>query len=146
VPVDYVVEAAWHVARTEGAAGKTFHLVDPAPLSVRAVFDAVADHAHTEKPRGRIPRPLARAVLRTPGLSRLGRGPLAFVDMIDHAVHYDQANTAHALAHTGVHCPPLMDYLPVLVRYVLETTQSERAERTRVPAEPDEVSDPLDNA
>lgn len=146
VPVDYAVEAAWHVARDEAAAGKTFHIVDPAPVSARAVFEAVAEHAHTQKPRGHIPRRLARAVLRTPGLSRLGRGPLAFVDMIDHAVHYDQANTAHALAHTGVHCPPLMDYLPVLVRYVLETTQSERAERTRVPAEPDEVSDPLDNA
>jgi len=143
VPVDYVVEAAWHVARTEGAAGKTFHLVDPAPLSVRAVFDAVADHAHTEKPRGRIPRSLARAVLRTPGLSRLGRGPLAFVDIIDHTVHYDQTNTANALARTAVRCPSLADYLPVLVRYVLETTQADRAQL--VP-EPDEVSDPLDEA
>ena len=68
VPIDYVIDAAWHVARSDDAAGKTFHLVDPAPLSARAVFEGVAEHAKTEKPRGHIPRPLARAVLRTPGL------------------------------------------------------------------------------
>lgn len=138
VPIDYVVEAAWHVARSETAAGKTFHLVDPAPLSARAVFESVAEHAHTEPPRGHIPRPLARAVLRTPGLSRLGRGPLAFVDVIDHAVHYDQTNTARALAGTMLRCPSLAEYLPVLVRYVLDVT------RGALPAELDEVNDPLD--
>jgi len=133
-----VVEAAWHVARGETAAGKTFHLVDPAPLSARTVFEGVAEHAHTEKPRGHIPRPLARAVLRTSGLARLGRGPLAFVDVLDHTVHYDQTNTAQALAGTQLRCPPLADYLPVLVRYVLDVT------RGTLPAEVDDVSDPLD--
>jgi hypothetical protein len=141
VPIDYVVEAAWHVARGEAAAGKTFHLVDPAPLSARAVFEGVAEHAHTEKPRGHIPRPLARAVLRTPGLSRLGRGPLAFLDVLDHAVHYDATNTAQALAGTAVRCPPLAAYLPVLVRYVLDVTRE-----TLPAAEVEDVSDPLDEA
>ena len=84
VPIDYVVEAAWHAARSAGAAGKTFHLVDPNPLTARAVFEGVAAHANTALPRGSIPRPLARAVLRTPGLARLGRGPLAFLDLLDH--------------------------------------------------------------
>jgi dephospho-CoA kinase len=139
VPIDYVVQAAWQVARGETAAGKTFHLVDPAPMSARAVFEAVAEHANTEKPRGHIPRPLARAVLRTPGLAKLGRGPLAFVDMIDHAVHYDQTNTTQALARTQLRCPPLADYLPVLVRYVLDLTRAE------LPAERDEITDPLDD-
>ena len=137
VPIDYVIEAAWHVARSEGAAGKTFHLVDPSPMSARAVFEGVAEHAHTEKPRGHIPRPLARAVLRTPGLSRLGRGPLAFVDVLDHPVTYDQANTTSALAGTTLRCPPLADYLPVLVRHVLDVSRPSAGV-------PDDVSDPLD--
>jgi thioester reductase-like protein len=120
VPIDYVVDAAWQVARSDGAAGKTFHLVDPEPMAARAVFEAVADIAGTEKPRGHIPRPLARAVFKTPGVSRLARGPLALVDMLDHAVRYDATNTARALAHTGVRCPPLADYLGALVRHVLD--------------------------
>jgi dephospho-CoA kinase len=137
VPIDYVIDAAWQIARHEAAAGKTFHIVDPAPMSARAVFEGVAEHAQTEKPRGHIPRPLARAVLRTPGLSRLGRGPLAFVDVLDHPVTYDQTNTASVLGTTSVRCPPLADYLPVLVRYVLDVSRAPRVVH-------EDISDPLD--
>ncbi len=139
VPIDYVIDAAWQAARSIGAAGKTFHIVDPNPLTARAVFEGVAEHANTEKPRGHIPRPLARAVLRTPGLSRLGKGPLAFLDMLDRPIHYDQTNTAHALAGTTVRCPSLSDYLPTLVRYVLDVS------RVPLPDDDDSVSDPLDS-
>ena len=139
VPIDYVIEAAWQVAHSQGAAGKTFHLVDPQPMSARDVFEGVAEHAKTEKPRGHIPRPLARAVLRTPGLARLGRGPLTFLDMIEQTVHYDQTNTAQALAGTTIRCPALADYLPVLVRHVLDVA------RAPVGLEHgDEIADPLD--
>lgn len=137
VPIDYVIDAAWQISRHEAAAGKTFHIVDPAPMSARAVFEGVAEHAKTEKPRGHIPRPLARAVLRTPGLSRLGKGPLAFVDVLDHPVTYDQTNTASVLAQTSLRCPALADYLPVLVRYVLDVSRSPEVVH-------EDVSDPLD--
>lgn len=140
VPIDYVVEAAWQVGRHAESAGRTFHLVDPAPQIVREVLDAVADHAGTERPRGRIPRAIARAVLRTPGLARLGRGPLAFLDQLDHTVHYDQTNTARALAGSGLACPPVADYLGALVRHV----RSVRAAPPRAPTDADlDTSDPL---
>jgi nucleoside-diphosphate-sugar epimerase len=140
VPIDYVIDAAWHIGRQEASASKTFHLVDPNPLTARAVFDSVAEHAHTEKPRGHIPGPIARAVLKTPGLSRLGRGPLAFVDVLDHVVHYDQTNTTQALSGSRIVCPPLPDYLGTLVRHVIDVTK---------PGEPpirpssDDIPDPL---
>ncbi|MEO8705059.1 MAG: dephospho-CoA kinase [Kofleriaceae bacterium] len=142
VPIDYVIDAAWHIGRHESAAGKTFHIVDPAPLTARQVFDSVAEHAHTEKPRGHIPGPLARAFLKTPGLARLGRGPRAFVDLLDHVVHYDQSNTAQALAGTTLRCPSLPDYLAVLVRHVLDVTKAVPDETVRVHVD-DEISDPL---
>ncbi len=140
VPIDYVIDAAWHIGRQEASAGKTFHLVDPAPLTARAVFDGVAEHANTEKPRGHIPGPIARAVLKTPGLSRLGRGPLAFMDLLEHVVHYDQTNTIQALAGSRIICPPLPDYLGSLVRHVLDVTKSHEP-ATR--ASSDDISDPL---
>jgi thioester reductase-like protein len=140
VPIDYVIEAAWHAARAHGAAGKTFHLVDPSPMTTREVFERVAEAARTEKPRGHIPRPLARAVLRTPGLARLGRGPLAFLELQDHQVHYDQTNTAQALAGKGVHCPVLDDYLPQLVRYVQDVARLAPPSETEL----EDAADPLD--
>jgi len=124
VPIDYVIDAAWHIGRLERAAGKTFHIVDPQPLPAREVFEKVAEHANTEKPRGSIPRPLARAVLKTPGLARLGRGPLAFVDILDRAVHYDQTNTIAALSGARIVCPSLPEYLGTLVRHVLDVTKA----------------------
>ncbi len=135
VPIDYVIDAAYRIGRNERAAGKTFHIVDPDPLDARSVFEGVAAHANTEKPRGHIPRPIARAVLGLPGLSRLGKGPLALVDVLGHTVHYDQTNTAQALAGSTLRCPPLADYLPVLVRYVLDVARGKRVI--------DEVPDPL---
>ena len=123
VPIDYVIDAAHAIAHSPASAGKTFHLVDPNPLSARAVFEGVASHANTAIPRGSIPRALARAVLRTPGLARLSRGPLAFLDILDHTVHYDQRNTANALASSTLRCPPLADYLPVLVDHMLVMTR-----------------------
>ncbi len=140
VPIDYVIDAAWHIGRQEHSAGKTFHLIDPHPLTARKVFDGVAEHAHTEKPRGSIPGALARAVLKTPGLARLGRGPLAFVDLLDHAVHYDQTNTLNALSGSRLTCPPLADYLGALVKYVLEVSkQGEPAPRLSS----EDILDPL---
>jgi dephospho-CoA kinase len=141
VPIDYVVEAAWQVARRADAAGRTFHLTDPAPLLAREVFALVAAHAHTEPPRGFIPRGLARAVLRAPGLARRGRGPLAMLDLLEHRVRYDRHHTEAALAGTGVTCPPLRAYLPTLVSYML-------AHAPRPPGRSgggggDEASDPL---
>ena len=59
--------------------------------------------------------------------------------MIDHTVHYDQTNTAQALAGTTIRCPSLGDYLPALVQHVLDVS---RAPAT--PQELDEVADPLD--
>ncbi|MBC7977317.1 MAG: hypothetical protein H7138_20260, partial [Myxococcales bacterium] len=79
------------------------------------------------------------------GLARLGRGPLALVDVLGHAVHYDQTHTAQALAGSGVRCPPLAEYLPVLVRYVLDVTRGTTTPTVPVTEDAD-VHDPLDEA
>jgi len=87
---DYVVEG--RVARSRAARprrARRFHLVDPAPLSGGArVFEAVARaRPHREAARPHPAAAGARGCCAHRGLSRLGRGPLAFVDVLDHAVH-----------------------------------------------------------
>jgi uncharacterized protein YbjT (DUF2867 family) len=42
VPVDFVVEATWVLARNPDAVGKTVHLVDPNPMSARRVYELIA--------------------------------------------------------------------------------------------------------
>jgi dephospho-CoA kinase len=118
VPIDYVIEAAHRLTLDERAAGQTFHLTDPEPLKARRVFELVAEHARTEKPRASLAGGLTRVLLNAPGLDRLARGPLAFLDSFDLPVYYDRTNTDQVLG--DLPCPRLDTYLANLVHYVLD--------------------------
>lgn len=140
VPIDYVIRAGYQLSIDERAAGRTFHLTDPNPLSARRVYDLVAEL--TEQPGGRslLPSGVARTLLRAPGLDRLTRAPKALLESLDHQCFY---NSRHALAllrdaDDEIVCPPFDDYAAVLVQYVREA-QSAREHRLD-----DEVFDPFD--
>ncbi len=138
-PVDYVVDAAWALSLDPRAAGKTFHVTDPNPLPARKVYELVAEHSHTASPRGFIPGRLVQSLLRAPGIERLARGPLSFLESFDHQVFYNTRNTSDLLAGTGVACPPFDTYVAELVRYVRD------AHALKKPAKPDDdVFDPFD--
>jgi thioester reductase-like protein len=120
VPIDFVVDAATVLSRDPRAAGGTFHLTDPCPFSARTVYELVAERADRKAPRGVIPTGLLRSFLRAPGLERLTRAPLAFLEAFNHLAVY---NCRHALAlldDAGVHCPPFDSYVDALVRFVKE--------------------------
>ncbi len=55
VPVDYVVSAVWHLSRDPRGAGRTFHLVDPNPMSARRVYELIAEKANRKLPRFSLP-------------------------------------------------------------------------------------------
>jgi thioester reductase-like protein len=138
VPIDYVIDAAYLLSRTETAVSKTFHLVDPCPLSARSVYQLVAERAHRKPPRGVLPPAIARALLKLPGLSRLGPSPHTMLEGFTHNVYYNCRNALDALRHEDVWCPPFETYVDNLVRYVKD---ARAARRRRID---DEVADPLD--
>jgi dephospho-CoA kinase len=138
VPIDYVIDAAYTLWRDERAAGRTFHLVDPNPLPARRVYELVAEHSRTKPPRGYIPGRLAKAILRAPGVGRVAKGPLAYVDAFDHQVFYNQRNTQELLGTSGLACPPVDSYLHNLVKYVREM------HATKKKTIEDETFDPFD--
>jgi nucleoside-diphosphate-sugar epimerase len=136
VPVDYVVRAAWELGRDPRAPGRTFHVGDPTPLSVRRVFELVAAAGGRRMPRGSIPANLTKALLRTPGLERLAKSPRGFLEALGTQVTYSFANTTELLADTDVRCPPLESYVDALVEYVQHRLREKRARAS-------EVEDPL---
>jgi thioester reductase-like protein len=137
VPVDYVVRAARAIGRHPRAPGRTFHIGDPAPLSVRRVFELVASAGGRRSPRGFIPANLTKALLRTPGLDRLAKSPRAFLDALANPVTYSFANTTELLADTDIRCPPFESYVDRLVEYVQHRLREKRARESA------EVDDPL---
>jgi thioester reductase-like protein len=138
VPIDFVADAAVTLSRDPRAAGGTFHLTDPCPFSARTVYELVAQRADKKAPRGVIPAGLARALLKAPGLERLARAPLAFLEAFNHLALYNCRHTVALLAESGVHCPPFDDYVENLVRYVREV-QAQKRQRLE-----EEAVDPFD--
>ncbi len=140
VPVDYVVRAARLLGLHPDAVGKTFHLVDRAPLTAREVFELVARAGGKRGPRGFIPANVTRALLHTPGLDRFVKSPRAFFDQLVTEVQYDTRATDAVLGH-AVSCPPFASYVDPLVTYVRARVEEER-ERRRAEG-PDDVEDSL---
>jgi nucleoside-diphosphate-sugar epimerase len=142
VPVDFVVRAAHAVGRAPGAAGRTFHLADPHPLSARRVAELCARASGKRTARSHIPSNLAKALLRTPGIERFVRSPRAFVEQLSTAVRYDTRNADQVLRGKGIECPSFETYAEQLVATVQEHIKA-RQRRRESPAIEPEVEDPL---
>jgi len=125
VPVDFVVRALDHIAAQPGLDGQTFHLVDPAPLSLGETLNVLCRAAHAPEFVVRVDRRAMRllpkgslaALSLMPGVRDLYRQFLAEFDIPETAVRYmdypgrfDSANTLVALQGSGIACPRLRHY------------------------------------
>ena len=119
VPRDFVVDAIAHLSGREDTAGEVYQLCDPAPLSVPAFVESVADAAGRRVLRVPTPKPVARqafAMLQRRGWS----AEPAAIDYFDHPTRYACPNTRRALRGSGIECPPFDSYVERLVAYVRE--------------------------
>lgn len=117
IPVDYLVDAVHVITEQPETIGKTFHVVDPNPLSVERVFSRVAGAAGRRTPRYGVSPNLTKALLRIPGLERIAPVSHQVIDYLNHLAFYNSSNTMSTLEGTGVRCPPFDSYVDNLVRY-----------------------------
>ncbi len=144
VPMSFVAKAARILARHPAALGRTFHLVDPNPLSARATLDLVARAAADRSDKSVVPSRIAKAVLRAPGIERFVKSPRSFVEQLATRVRYDARLADQLLAPLGVTCPPFDQYVASLVRIVQDHIRARREERFVAGAGPEpEADDPL---
>lgn len=125
VPIDYVVDAGYAITKDRRSLGKTFHLVDPDPVTARRVFELIAEAAGRPVPRGFLPTNLATALLKTPGLERFANVPRAFLEQLATEVVYDDRNAREILDEHDIVCPPFESYVGTMVEYV-RTQQTQR--------------------
>ncbi len=138
VPADYVARASRAIGLDPASPGRTFHVVDPAPLTARRVFELVAAAGGRRTPRGFIPANLTKALLRTPGLERFAKSPRAFVDALATPVTWTSANADEVLGRADVTCPPFESYVDKLVEFVQSRLRERRERRAAA-----EIDDPL---
>ncbi len=118
VPVDFVVAAALALSDDPKAQGRTFHLVDPCPMSSRRLYEAVAQRVRRRVPRSSVSSRAAEALLKVPFIERLTRPQRAMVSTINQLILYNCQGTLERLEPAGVRCPPISEYLPTLVDFV----------------------------
>ena len=118
VPVDFLVAAMAELWGLDEALGKTIHLADPYPHASREVFGGILRAMGFRKPVVDVPPALLEASLSVDALRKFLRVPKELVPYANHEVHYDTTNQRKLLERTGVACPDLLSYLPVLVDYV----------------------------
>ncbi len=121
IPVDYLARAAAHIGGREEAVGKCFHVVDPDPPRMREWEDVLWRLVLGKEPRLALPTALVDWSSRRLGRlwRSLGIHPHA-VTYLNHVGLFDDSNTRRILAGTGIECPRMPDYLPVLYRWWLE--------------------------
>jgi thioester reductase-like protein len=135
-PVNFVVEAAAAIAANPAAVGRTVHLVDPAPLSVRRVYEEIARRAGRSLPPVSIPHRAVEAILSLPLLERLARPQRAAVELVNRIAVYNPRHMLELLAGTGILCPPITDYLDRLIDYVRNHYAEAALQEARAAADP----------
>ena len=139
VPVDFVVDAAVAIAQHPAGAGRTVHLVDPAPMSARRVYELIAARAGKKLPAVSLPSRAVQALLQLPLLDRLSAGYRPAIEYVNHLAIYNCRNLLELLDGTGIRCPPITSYLDRLIEYVQATFARRRESELAAEAE-----DPLD--
>ncbi len=127
VPIDFVAAASVAVMDDPGAASRVLHLVDPAPMDARRVFELLSSIAGRKMPRGFIPANVTRAVLRAPVLDRLLRSPRAFFEQLATDVMYDSRAARDILEPHSIRCPPFDSYADATVQYVRDRLAEQRS-------------------
>ncbi len=121
VPIDYLVDAITAIARSDAAIGRCFHVVDPDPPTTREIFDVIYELTAGRKPLLTIPTRLVDLMADKLGwMFRLMRIPPDSITYVNHVGFFDAANTLELLAGTGIACPHVRDYYPILYRWWLE--------------------------
>ncbi|MGA8014641.1 MAG: SDR family oxidoreductase [Candidatus Dormiibacterota bacterium] len=125
VPVDFVARALDHIAHLPGEDGRTFHLVDPHPLSLGDTLNAFCRAAHAPEFTLRLDRRMVRAVPRgaTQALAGMPATRRAYRQILDTfqipevavrhmelGARFTAEEATRALAGSGIACPPLTEY------------------------------------
>jgi NAD(P)-dependent dehydrogenase (short-subunit alcohol dehydrogenase family) len=132
VPVDYVVDAMDHIAHLEDLDGRCFHLSDPEHHSMGNMMNIFAEAGHAPRFNmrldtrmfGFIPSFVRTTLAGLPPIKRIINTllddmglPDSVTMFMNYPTRYDNRDAERALKGSGISCPDLRDYAPVLWDY-----------------------------
>jgi NAD(P)-dependent dehydrogenase (short-subunit alcohol dehydrogenase family) len=132
VPVDYVVDAMDHIVHQDDLEGRCFHLTDSEHHSIGQMMNIFATAGHAPKFSmrldtrifGFIPSFVRETLAGLPPVKRIINNllndmglPESVTMFMNYPTRYDNRDTERALKGSGISCPDLRDYAPVIWDY-----------------------------
>lgn len=130
VPIDYAVEAGLAITRASGTIGRTYHVIDPAAVTLHEALILIADLLGKPSPRGALPSVMARALVKLPLVDKLVHAQRALIDQLARDVRYDDGAARPVLARAGLSCPSFSSYVGKLVAHVEHERRGDRISYT----------------
>ncbi|HEX3776597.1 MAG TPA: SDR family oxidoreductase [Polyangiaceae bacterium] len=117
VPIDFVVRAAVLLGTNPAAYGKRFHLVDPAPPTLREFFALAAAASGKRLSTNFNAGALTRGLVSSRALKLLAQGARGVLDLLAPSPRFEASNAEAFLNESTVRCPPVASYItPLLER------------------------------
>jgi NAD(P)-dependent dehydrogenase (short-subunit alcohol dehydrogenase family) len=125
VPVDFVARAIDHIGHQDGLDGRTFHIVDPKPLSLGDTLNEFARAGHApeftmrfdRRATSMVPDDVKKAIGSIPAVQRLRdqvleniRIPQTALDYMSNRAIFTATESQRALEGSAISCPPLRSY------------------------------------
>ncbi|WP_100372277.1 SDR family oxidoreductase [Bacillus sp. FJAT-45037] len=117
VPIDYVIQATSYLAHATKAEGKTYHITDPNPYSMKQVYEVLHQEMIGRKPIGSVPLSLSKFLLTPKWMQRWVGVEREALDYFTCMSRYDCSNTLTDLKGSGITCPRFEETAGTMVRY-----------------------------
>lgn len=120
VPVDYIVDATCHLAHLPAAAGRVYHLTDPAPYTAREAYEMICENLIEKKPSWTIPTTLVSGALSIQPFREWTMVEKETVAYFNCPAEYAVTHTLQDLSGSGIQCPDFRDYIKTAVQFYKE--------------------------
>lgn len=117
VPSDYVLKATSHLAFADAGVGKTYHLTDPNPYTMRELHTMLSQNYLGKTPRGTIPLSLAKSGLESAAVRKWLRVEKEAMDYFTIHSSYDTSQTIKDLAGSGLGCPDFKESIDSMILF-----------------------------
>lgn len=117
VPVEYVIDAASYLGRSERSIGKTYHLTDPNPYPAREVYRFLLQKQTGKTPSGFVSHKIMDKALSIPRVRKYLKAEREGLEYFFWEGEFDQSETAKDLAGSGIHCADFLEGLDAMVDF-----------------------------
>jgi len=116
-PVDFLAEAVTALLDECGRPQTVYCLGNPNPITYNEFFDLVCERWGKGKTLMRLPPALMSPLMRLSLMQKVCGVPFEAFEYADLRVEYGMENATAALSPRGISCPPVAEYVDVMIKY-----------------------------